>query len=54
MAKKKDKEEKRLTGVRLPVSTIKELKYIALEQDKSLNELLQKAVDDLLVKYKKK
>jgi predicted HicB family RNase H-like nuclease len=55
MAKKKTKEEpKKLTGVRLPASTIKELKRIALEQDISLNELLQKAVEDILKKQSPK
>jgi predicted HicB family RNase H-like nuclease len=53
-APKKQEEPKKLTGVRLPASTIKELKYIALEQDISLNELLLEAVEGLLKKYQTK
>lgn len=33
---------------------VKKLKFVALEQDKNMNDLLEEAITDLLEKYSKK
>jgi len=46
--------EKKQTSFRADPNILKILKFLALEQDKSLNDLLLEAIQDLLKKYEKK
>jgi len=46
--------EKKQTSFRADPNVLKKLKFLALEQDKSLNDLLLEAIEDLLKKYEKK
>jgi len=45
--------EKKQVSFRIESATIKRLKYIALENDKSLTDLFMEAIEDLLKKYEK-
>jgi len=46
--------EKKAVTFRLDPSLIKRLKYIALDQDRTLTDLLLEGIDYLLKKYEKK
>jgi len=46
--------EKKQVSFRIEGATIKRLKYVALENDKSLTDLFMEAILDLLKKYEKK
>ena len=50
----KTKEEKIVFGVRVKKDLVKELKKLAVEQDKKYGELLEEAIKLLLEKYKEK
>jgi len=41
-------------GLRLNQTLMKELKYLGVDQDRNLNDLVEEAVGDLLKKYKRK
>jgi len=41
-------------GLRLDQSLMKELKYLGVDQDRNMNDLVEEAIRDLLKKYKKK
>jgi predicted transcriptional regulator len=45
--------ERKQTSIRLDAQTLKKLKILAVESDKSLNEILLEAIQDLLKKYGK-
>ena len=46
-------EEKTVFSVRVNKRLVKELKKLAVEQDKKYGELLEEAIKDLLEKYKR-
>jgi hypothetical protein len=46
--------DRKQTSIRLAADTLKRLKILAVEHDKSLNEILLEAIQDLLRKYEKK
>ena len=50
----KEKTPKKLTGFRLDPDLVKALKYLALDQDRTVTNLLEEAAKDLLEKYKAK
>ena len=45
--------EKKQVTFRIDPSIIKEFKFLAVEQDRSLTDLFLEAIQDLLKKYKK-
>jgi NRPS condensation-like uncharacterized protein len=45
--------EKKQTSFRIDPDTLKKIKFLALEQDTTLNDLLLEAIQDLLKKYEK-
>jgi len=45
--------EKKQVSFRLERETIKKLKFLAVDQERSLTELYVEAIQDLLKKYKK-
>ena len=45
--------DKKQVSFRIEPSIIKKLKYLAVEQDRSLTELFLEAIADLLKKYNK-
>ena len=46
--------EKKQVSFRIEPKTIKSLKFLALEQDKTLTDLFLEAIQDLLKKYEKR
>ena len=54
MAGKGEKENRKNYNTTLRVDHIRSLKVLAAEEDQRVNELLEEAIRDLLVKYKKK
>ena len=44
--------EKKQVSFRIEPATIKKLKFLAVELDRSLTDLFLEAIDDLLEKYK--
>jgi predicted transcriptional regulator len=46
--------DKKQVSFRIEPPIIKRLKYIALEQDRSLTDILLEAIQDFLKKYEKK
>ena len=46
--------EKRQVSFRIDTKIIKKLKYLAVDQDKTLTDLFLEAIQDLLKKYEKK
>ena len=50
---KENKKERVVFGVRVRKDLVKELKKLAVEQDKKYGELLEEAIKLLLEKYKK-
>jgi len=47
-------EEKKVFSTRIDEDLVKKLKHLAVDEDKSLGNLLEEAIEDLLDKYKKK
>lgn len=45
--------EKKTFSTRIDDERLKALKHLAVDQDKSLGDLLEEAIGDLLKKYKK-
>jgi uncharacterized protein (DUF4415 family) len=45
---------KKQTGVRLDTDLIKSLKYLSVDLDRSLTDILDEAVRDILKKYQEK
>jgi len=45
--------EKRVFSTRLDEAVLKRLKHLAVDADKSLGDLLEEAIEDLVVKYTK-
>jgi len=45
---------KKVFSTRVDEDRIKELKHLAVDTDKSLGDLLEEAIQDLLYKYEKK
>lgn len=54
MKKKKETVEKKLTGVRLDPELLKRIKHLAIDREKSLNSIVEEAIEDLLKKYQSK
>lgn len=55
MRKKTEKTvEKKLTGIRLDPELLKRLKHFAIDRERSLNSLVEEAIEDLLKKYQSK
>lgn len=48
------KLERKNYNTTLRVDLIKKLKFLAVEEDGRVNDLLEEAIEDLLKKYKKK
>jgi predicted transcriptional regulator len=46
--------EKKIFSTRVDADRIKELKHLAVDTDKSLGNLLEEAIHDLVKKYEKK
>ncbi|MCG6971833.1 MAG: hypothetical protein LJE66_01685 [Desulfobacterales bacterium] len=46
--------KKKVFSTRVDEDRIKDLKYLAVDTDKSLGDLLEEAIQDLVKKYKKK
>lgn len=52
--KKKEPIEKKQSGVRLKAETLKRLKHLAVDLERSMTSLLEEAAEDLLRKYQGK
>jgi predicted DNA-binding protein len=50
----KEKTEKKLTGVRLDPELIRDLKYLALDLDRTVTSLIEEGAKTMLQKYKVK
>ncbi|NLD38802.1 MAG: ribbon-helix-helix protein, CopG family [Desulfatiglans sp.] len=46
--------EKKIFSTRVDDDRIKDLKHLAVDTDKSLGELLEEAIEDIVKKYEKK
>jgi len=46
--------KKKTFSTRIDEDKLKALKHLAVDLDKSLGALLEEAIDDLLIKYKKR
>jgi len=46
--------DRKAYGLRLEQALMKELKYLGVDQDRNMNDLVEEAVRDLVKKYKKK
>jgi predicted transcriptional regulator len=46
--------ERKVLSTRIDQDLIKELKHLAVDQDRPLNDLLEEAIQDLLAKHRKK
>ena len=46
--------DRKAYGLRLDKTLMKELKYLGVDQDRNMNDLVEEAVRDLVKKYKKK
>lgn len=53
MAKKKDDRKKKNTSLRLEVKTLKALKIRAIEEDTSVQKIIERLVENYLNKEKK-
>ncbi|RJO59894.1 ribbon-helix-helix protein, CopG family [candidate division WS5 bacterium] len=54
MPKQKEPVKRKQSGVRLHPESIKKLKHLAIDLDKSFNSLIEEAIEDLLKKYHSK
>ena len=45
--------ERKIFSTRIDQDIIKKLKYLAVDRNSSLNDLIEEAIQDLLKKYKK-
>jgi len=48
------KIERKNYNTTLRIDLIKKLKFLAVEEDSRINDLLEEAIEDLLVKYENK
>ncbi len=46
--------DRKAYGLRLEQALMKELKYLGVDQDRNMNDLVEEAIRDLVKKYKKK
>jgi predicted transcriptional regulator len=46
--------QKKIFSTRIDVERLKQLKHLAVDTDKSLGNLLEEAIEDIVEKYKKK
>ncbi len=46
--------DRKAFGLRLDQALMKELKYLGVDQDRNMNDLVEEAIKDLLKKHKKK
>ncbi len=46
--------EKKVVSTRLDEDLVKKLKHLAVDEDESIGDLLDEAIEDLLKKYEKK
>ena len=54
MKEDKNGTDRKAYGLRLNQSLMKELKYLGVDQDRNLNDLVEEAIGDLLKKHKRK
>lgn len=54
MAKQDNSTDRKAFGLRLNQTLMKELRYLGVDQDRNLNDLVEEALKDLLKKYKRK
>jgi predicted HicB family RNase H-like nuclease len=47
-------EPRKQFGLRLRIRLIRELRHVAVDQEKNLNDMVEEAVEDLLKKYREK
>jgi hypothetical protein len=47
-------EPRKQFGLRLRVRLIRELRHLAVDHEKNLNDMVEEAVEDLLKKYREK
>ena len=46
--------QKKIFSTRIDVDRLKQLKHLAVDTEKSLGNLLEEAIEDIVEKYKKK
>ncbi len=46
--------DRKAYGLRLDQALMKDLKYLGVDQDRNMNDLVEEAIRDLLKKFKKK
>lgn len=54
MEEETNSPDRKAYGLRLNQSLMKELKYLGVDYDRNLNDLVEEAIRDLLKKYKRK
>lgn len=54
MARPPSPEQRKQYGLRLRLRLMKELRHLAVEEEKNLNDLVEEAIQDLLKKYQGK
>ena len=54
MSEKFQGGDRKAYGLRLDQALVKELKYLGVDQERNLNDLVEEAIQDLLKKYKKR
>jgi hypothetical protein len=47
-------QDRKAYGLRLNQALMKELKYLGVDQNRNMNDLVEEAIKDLLKKYKRK
>ena len=54
MAKEKAPHRRKTYGLRLEQALMREVKHLAVDEDKPMNDLVEEALRDLLKKYREK
>jgi len=54
MSEEPRRADRKAYGLRLEQALMKELKYLGVDQDRNMNDLVEEAIRDLVKKYKKK
>ena len=54
MPKQMQMAQKKIISTRIEIECLKQLKHLAVDTDKSLGELLEEAIKDIVRKYKRK
>ncbi|CAI4029898.1 hypothetical protein DNFV4_00318 [Nitrospira tepida] len=50
----KPSSDRKMFGIRLPDSLMKEIKHLAVDEGKPMNELVEEGLRDLMKKYREK